>query len=77
MPFICPHCKTVAYRRSSRPMSEQTKEAHYRCENCGHGFKTIEQVTQTLSPSGMPNRRVHISLADSPADLLEGNSDGV
>lgn len=77
MPFICPHCQTPANRRSSRPMSEQTKEVHYRCEVCGHGFKTIEQITATLSPSGIPNARVHIEQSNSPLQLLENIEHGV
>ena len=65
MAFSCPHCKQTATRDTSRAVSVLTKEAYYQCKNldCGHTFKSIEQVIYTLSPSGMPDPTVYIPLS--------------
>jgi hypothetical protein len=65
MAMTCPHCKQIATRDSSRQLSSVTKEAYYQCKNleCGHTFKSYEQVVYTLSPSGTPDPTVYLPLS--------------
>lgn len=73
MPFYCPHCSRVANRRSSRVLTEQSKETRYSC-TCGHSFRCIEQIVQTLSPSAQPNQSVHLNMTNNHSD--KENRDG-
>ncbi|ATZ13191.1 ogr/Delta-like zinc finger family protein [Erwinia amylovora] len=47
----CPVCNNASHTRTSRYISEQTKEAYYQCQNirCSCTFKTIESVAKILT----------------------------
>lgn len=47
----CPMCNHSSHTRTSRYVSEKTKEAYYQCQNidCSCTFKTIESVDRILS----------------------------
>lgn len=42
--FICPSCKSKVNIKTSRTLTENTKEKYYHCHNkhCLMGFKTLE-----------------------------------
>ncbi|MFK7089314.1 ogr/Delta-like zinc finger family protein [Chromobacterium violaceum] len=65
MAFICPHCKQVAYTRTSRYLSELTQEEYFQCSNiaCGHNFTSFRTVRETLSPSALPQAGIYIPMA--------------
>lgn len=46
----CPLCNHSAHIRTSRYLSQQTKESYYQCQNieCSCTFKTIETVSKIL-----------------------------
>jgi hypothetical protein len=69
MAFICPHCKSIAFTRSSRQATETLREAYLQCSNlyCGHTFKTLTEIVATLSPSATPNPKVFIRLGGKAA----------
>ncbi|CAJ1000122.1 hypothetical protein SODG_005766 [Sodalis praecaptivus] len=51
----CPLCKSSAHTRSSRYLSETTKERYHQCTNinCGHTFKTLESITGSIVKPGV------------------------
>ncbi|HHQ6579016.1 DNA-binding transcriptional regulator [Serratia fonticola] len=55
--FHCPLCKTAAHARSSRYLSDQTKERYHQCQNinCGHTFKTMETFDSSIMVPGVIN----------------------
>ncbi len=46
----CPLCTHASYTRTSRYITERTKEAYYQCQNltCSCTFKTVESVDKIL-----------------------------
>ncbi|MGA9605997.1 MAG: ogr/Delta-like zinc finger family protein [Rouxiella badensis] len=53
----CPVCSHASHTRSSRYLSEQTKESYYQCQNieCSCSFKSVESVDKIISqPSLKP-----------------------
>lgn len=46
----CPACTHASHTRTSRYLSERTKEVYYQCQNmtCSCTFKTIESVDKIL-----------------------------
>ncbi len=46
----CPLCTHASYTRTSRYITEQTKEAYYQCQSltCSCTFKTVESVDKIL-----------------------------
>ncbi len=75
MAFMCPHCKAWAKTRSSRQMSEVTREAYYQCENldCGHTFKVLAQIVYTVVQSANPDPSVIRSLRFCPRKVQPPN----
>lgn len=75
MPFPCPHCKQQANIRSSRYISNLTREEYYRCSNlaCGCRFKMLSQITQTLVQSANPDPEVAATIPYTP--LEPGSAD--
>jgi transposase-like protein len=57
MRLKCPHCHAHSNVRTSQMMSTLTGVARYQCSNvdCGHTFKAMFEITETLSPSAMAN----------------------
>ncbi|WP_072270330.1 ogr/Delta-like zinc finger family protein, partial [Serratia sp. 2880STDY5682895] len=46
----CPLCTHASYTRTSRYITERTKEAYYQCQSltCSCTFKTVESVDKIL-----------------------------
>ncbi|WP_447886362.1 ogr/Delta-like zinc finger family protein [Serratia fonticola] len=60
----CPFCRSGSHTRTSRYLTEQTKEAYYQCQNidCSSTFKTresIEHVIRRPSPRKLFRHRPH------------------
>lgn len=55
--FKCHHCKHVAYTRTSREMSDRTKERYYQCTNvnCSATFATMESVVKDIATPNLNN----------------------
>ncbi|PLR40934.1 hypothetical protein CYR55_03160 [Chimaeribacter californicus] len=53
----CPLCKHTAHARSSRYLSDATKERYHQCTNinCGHTFKSLETITDAIMTPGRVN----------------------
>ncbi|MCC3704333.1 ogr/Delta-like zinc finger family protein [Rouxiella badensis] len=47
----CPLCRSASHTRTSRYISEQTKESYYQCQNieCSCSFKSVESVDKIIS----------------------------
>ncbi|ENJ4528376.1 ogr/Delta-like zinc finger family protein [Yersinia enterocolitica] len=47
----CPVCRHASHTRSSRYLSEQTKEVYYQCQNldCSCTFKTVESLDRIIT----------------------------
>ncbi len=61
----CPHCNWPATVRTSETVSELTRQTTYSCTNweCGHNFKTLEEIVCSLTPSSTPNPAIHLPLS--------------
>lgn len=76
MRLTCPHCGGDAVIRTSRAMSETSREASVQCEDveCAHTWVALICAVRTIAPSMRPNPKVFIPLsprspaADAPAD---------
>jgi len=62
MRMTCPHCQSTARIRTSRKMSELTRELSVQCENvdCCHTWVAIVSAVRTICPSINPNSKVFI-----------------
>lgn len=69
MRLKCPHCRARANVRTSRDMGLLSGMARYQCSNieCGHTFKALFEITETLSPSAMPNPAVVLPVLNRQA----------
>lgn len=70
MRLTCPHCNGDAVIRTSRAMSETSREASVQCEDveCAHTWVALICAVRTIAPSMRPNPRVYIPLSPrSPA----------
>lgn len=56
MALPCPICNAKAYIRTSRPMSELTREQYYHCTNakCEHVFVAMISIVRTVGGSLLP-----------------------
>ena len=61
----CPHGNWPATVRTSETVSELTRQTTYSCTNweCGHNFKTLEEIVCSLTPSSTPNPAIHLPLS--------------
>lgn len=61
----CPHCKSTSRIRTSRDLSDLTREVTCQCDNvhCGHTFVALIEAVRTLSPSAMPDPMIDIQLS--------------
>lgn len=61
----CPHCKSTSRIRTSRDLSDLTREVTCQCDNvhCGHTFVASIEAVRTLSPSAMPDPMIDIQLS--------------
>lgn len=62
----CPHCDTRATKRTSRKITEITREAYFQCNNieCGHTWVALISAIRTIVPSRTPNPKVYIPISD-------------
>ena len=70
MRLACPHCGTEATIRSSKAVTEITREAKVQCNNpdCAHTWIAQLAAIRTIAPSMTPNPKVFIPLSPrSPA----------
>lgn len=66
MRFRCPHCNALATIRTSRPLSETSKELNLHCTNlddCSFSWVVICSASHALSIPLNPNPRVHVPLS--------------
>lgn len=73
MKLTCPHCRQPAHIRTSRPVTELTREAYVQCTNvyCGHTFYMVMSIVRTIVPSQTPSPTVFLPRAkrgDDPPD---------
>ncbi|MBI5917815.1 MAG: ogr/Delta-like zinc finger family protein [Nitrosomonadales bacterium] len=66
----CPHCAKKAVIRTSRPISELTREYSMQCTNimCGHTWVAVLSAIRTIVPSATPNPSVHIPRSEKQQD---------
>ncbi|ATM77271.1 transcriptional regulator [Serratia fonticola] len=52
----CPFCRSGSHTRTSRYLTEQTKEAYYQCQNidCSSTFKTRESIEHVIRRPSPP-----------------------
>lgn len=70
MRTVCPHCRAPARIRSSKPVSEISRELKLQCQNveCAHTWVAVVEAVRTIAPSMTPNPKVYIPLSPrSPA----------
>ena len=62
MRILCPHCGRPARIRTSRAITNLTRECYVQCENveCCHVFRVIVSAVATVSPSLSPNAAVYL-----------------
>jgi hypothetical protein len=62
MRIVCPHCGCVAKIRTSRDISQMTREAYVQCENieCCHVWRVLISAVTTIVPSLNPKPEVFI-----------------
>lgn len=77
MRLTCPHCGGEATIRTSKALSEITREASVQCEDveCAHTWVAMISAVRTIAPSMRPNPKVFIPLSPrSPvANAAAGN----
>lgn len=66
----CPHCKSSARIRTSRNITDFTKELYCQCENvmCGHTFVAQIEAVRTISPSATPDPQVELKIGKRQGD---------
>lgn len=77
MRLDCPHCGTEATIRSSKAITEITREAKVQCNNpdCSHSWVAVVSAVRTIAPSMNPNPKVYIPLSPrSPAATQQAAS---
>lgn len=62
--ILCPHCRCVGHRRTSRPITEQHREIYYQCSNvaCGHTWRATLSYDYGIVPSAIPDPKVSLPL---------------
>lgn len=80
MLIACPHCHSRAIIRTSRAMTLLTRDAYCQCTNlaCGHTFRAVLEIVETISPSAVPDPDVSAKLLhtgqSSPARRPSGGA---
>ena len=59
MSMPCPICGHTAHIRTSRPMSEVSREQYYHCQNtrCSHVFVAMISIVRTVGDSLLPKEK--------------------
>lgn len=57
MRMMCPHWKQNAYTRTSRQLTNTSRETNFQCRNfeCGHVFSTVTEINRTTSYPSLSN----------------------
>ncbi len=65
MLITCPHCHSRANIRTSRAVSDLSRDAYCQCTNlaCGHTFRAVMEIVETISPSAVPDPEIAQKLA--------------
>lgn len=65
MRLKCPHCGCKALIRTSKDLSEITRELQIQCLNieCSHTWVAVIEAVRTIAPSMTPNPDIHIPLS--------------
>lgn len=65
MRMMCPHCKGMAYTRSSETLTKTSRQTIFYCRNpeCGCAFRAVTEINCMLSPSATPDPSVVIPLS--------------
>jgi len=65
MRLMCPHCKDMAYTRTSEQLTTTSRWTIFVCRNpeCGCTFKAVTEINCMLSPSATPDPSVVIPLS--------------
>ena len=63
---FCPHCNHQATIRSSKDLSPLSRELYFQCTNfeCGHTWRSLLSIVNTIVPSQKPRSNIYIPLAD-------------
>ncbi|WAT06448.1 ogr/Delta-like zinc finger family protein [Rouxiella badensis] len=71
----CPLCRSASHTRTSRYISEQTKESYYQCQNieCSCSFKSVESVDKIIS---QPTPKLEDKPMAVPAAMVKRNTLG-
>jgi ssDNA-binding Zn-finger/Zn-ribbon topoisomerase 1 len=74
MKLECPHCGSTGKIRTSRNVTNITREAYVQCENvnCFHSWVEIFSVIRTLQPSLTPNPLVYIPMSAKKRQEADG-----
>lgn len=75
----CPHCGETATIRTSKIISEITRELYMQCTNieCAHTWVNILSAVRTIAPSMCPNPKVYIPMSPhSPALKADPSAQG-
>lgn len=74
MAMDCPHCGSLMTTRTSRPISELSRESYLECTNlhCGHKCVAISEIKHSIVQPNFPNPRIHLPFKkpDDPRDPL-------
>lgn len=72
MRIKCPHCKGTARIRTSRVISDLTKDLYCQCENvmCGHTFVASVETVRTISPSATPDPLINLQIGKQQGDSV-------
>lgn len=64
MKLNCPHCAQRLKIRTSRPVTRQTSQLYYQCENveCAFTCVALLSIIHTLAPSQTPDPSVLIPM---------------
>ncbi|MCM2131438.1 ogr/Delta-like zinc finger family protein [Larsenimonas rhizosphaerae] len=67
MRWVCPHCDGPCRVRTSKQMHDDYRVSYLQCQNpiCGWCGKGESIITETTSPSGIPNAKYKGQLADN------------
>lgn len=72
--FACPHCRSPAKVRSSKPVTPLVKDFWLHCQNvmCGATFKGQIELVAEISPPAVRNPRIRLRSAAQPftADMI-------
>lgn len=74
MKMTCPHCARRLKIRTSRPVTRQTSQLYYQCENveCAFTCMALLSIVHTLAPSQSPDPTVFIPPGKAKLQQTDG-----